>query len=756
MVKLRSPFGRKKKDAELKEKLVEEENKEAPVEEEEEQSHPDLLVKDEAPPGKDSFQDENGYSWDMVMFFPESPEAKAEQRATEDALRGRVATALHRAGVETYLYWSAQRDEVVAKLRCPVARLREYADATNYKFLLDEDAAMAACTAGRPGFFAGFEINPDPSISKLSPYEFIYGAYVNSEELVDPALYRRGEGLGHPFAQVHRIKLMEQLVNDALKTLYPNCSWRVLQHKKDILAFFPLHNDKDRKALKEAWIPGAWRRLCMFGRQPLTQIRGYLGAKIAMYFAFMEHYTKWLVSLSILGLVLFAWSIKERTLSSSLLPSAGVFVAFWAVLLLEYWKRKEVRLAMEWGMTDFEEAEKDRPEFKGDIINSYIDGKPMLYFPKEKLQTRRRISRIVISTFIVCVLICVICIFIFKSIMKHSSNTIEDTYYSPIASGLNAIQIQIFNIIYSTVSVWLNNAENFRTDTEYEDGLVAKTFAFQFVNSYATFYYTAFAKPVWEGCDYGYLDEYNSCMYDVAYSLAIIFGTRVVMSQITNVLIPRMKAKKRMKAELAGTEGKVLSQPETEYVLEPYDAMMGVLGDYAELSIQFGYVTLFVVAFPLAPLLAWLANYIEIGSDGQKLLYEHQRAMPTGNQDIGTWQAIFGMLSSIAVVTNAALVAFTTGMLAGRGWSTTEELWAFVLAQYAVFGMMALFSYVVEDVPEPVTTQIARSEFIISKVIDKVPDEDDDEETSILPKDQRKTNIHAKDDDKRTGHAARV
>ncbi|CAM9635330.1 unnamed protein product, partial [Heterosigma akashiwo] len=59
-------------------------------------------------------------------------------------------------------------------------------------------------------------------------------------------------------------------------------------------------------------------------------------------------------------------------------------------------------------------------------------------------------------------------------------------------------------------SVWLNNAENFRTDTEYEDGLVAKTFAFQFVNSYATFYYTAFFKRSSEGCDYGYLDSYDS------------------------------------------------------------------------------------------------------------------------------------------------------------------------------------------------------------------------------------------------------
>ncbi|CAM9582218.1 unnamed protein product, partial [Heterosigma akashiwo] len=88
-------------------------------------------------------------------------------------------------------------------------------------------------------------------------------------------------------------------------------------------------------------------------------------------------------------------------------------------------------------------------------------------------------------------------------------------------------------------SVWLNNAENFRTDTEYEDGLVAKTFAFQFVNSYATFYYTAFFKRSSEGCDYGYLDSYDSCMYDLFESLGIIFGTRIVLSHLLGVTLPR-------------------------------------------------------------------------------------------------------------------------------------------------------------------------------------------------------------------------
>jgi hypothetical protein len=40
----------------------------------------------------------------------------------------------------------------------------------------------------------------------------------------------------------------------------------------------------------------------------------------------------------------------------------------------------------------------------------------------------------------------------------------------------------------------LNQWENHRTDTDYENHLILKTFLFQFVNSYASFFYIAFVK----------------------------------------------------------------------------------------------------------------------------------------------------------------------------------------------------------------------------------------------------------------------
>ena len=83
---------------------------------------------------------------------------------------------------------------------------------------------------------------------------------------------------------------------------------------------------------------------------------------------------------------------------------------------------------------------------------------------------------------------------------------------------------------------------------------------------------------------------------------------------------------------------------------------MGTLMDYAELAVQFGYITLFVVAFPLAPFLALANNYVEFRSDAFKLLTQMRRPVPRGAEDIGSWQGVFTAITCIGVVTNSALV----------------------------------------------------------------------------------------------------
>ena len=54
--------------------------------------------------------------------------------------------------------------------------------------------------------------------------------------------------------------------------------------------------------------------------------------------------------------------------------------------------------------------------------------------------------------------------------------------------------------------------------------------------------------------------------------------------------------------------------------------------------IQFGYVTLFSSAYPLAGLCALLNNLIEIRGDAFKLCFVHKRPFGTRVNSIGSWQ----------------------------------------------------------------------------------------------------------------------
>ena len=64
----------------------------------------------------------------------------------------------------------------------------------------------------------------------------------------------------------------------------------------------------------------------------------------------------------------------------------------------------------------------------------------------------------------------------------------------------------------------------------------------------------------------------------------------------------------------------------------------GTFEDYLEMFIQFGYVTLFSSAYPLAGMCALLNNLIEIRGDAFKLCFVHKRPFGTRVNSIGSWQ----------------------------------------------------------------------------------------------------------------------
>merc|ERR1719471_2517352 len=84
-----------------------------------------------------------------------------------------------------------------------------------------------------------------------------------------------------------------------------------------------------------------------------------------------------------------------------------------------------------------------------------------------------------------------------------------------------------------------------------------------------------------------------------------------------------------------------------------------LLDQMAELIVQYGYVTLFVMAFPLAPLLALINNWVEAYVD-TTAWKESQRPIPKGAAGIGEWNTVLELFSYMAVLTNIALVSFRT------------------------------------------------------------------------------------------------
>jgi len=213
-------------------------------------------------------------------------------------------------------------------------------------------------------------------------------------------------------------------------------------------------------------------------------------------------------------------------------------------------------------------------------------------------------------------------------------------------------------------------------------------------------------------------------------SVLIVFCSRLGTAHVTKVIVPSIMHKRRMKKELAGTD-RELSVAEKEYTLDKYDEMLGTLSAYASLSIQFGYATLFVIALPMAPFLAFLTNYYQIGVEAKQMMFHNQRPFPSGAQDIGSWQTIFETVGLAAVFTNAALITWTV-----EDHFATESAWqkmlVFIAYQYFVFGILSFVKWAVDDVPPDVNLQLKRQEFLVSKVIYHCPDEADERESMVL------------------------
>ncbi|CAL4077774.1 unnamed protein product, partial [Meganyctiphanes norvegica] len=496
-------------------------------------------------------------------------------------------------------------------------------------------------------------------------------------------------------------------------------------------------------------------------------INNYFGPKIAIYFAWLGHYTASLTVPAIIGGVfwVFLWGRDQATEDKGFVVFALVNVV-WSSAWLEAWKRRAATLSYYWGTLDtpMELLEEPRHNFTGVLHTNSVTGRLEPYYPSWKRAVFRTLVTIpVIVTSLLAVFVVMLLILQLQDLVDAFITQNSYSYASLISYApkmLMALVISFFDEAYTKVALWLNDMENYRLEETYQNHLITKLAVFRFVNSFLALFYIAFYRQ-----DMELLKEHVATTLKRIYNPIIINITRLYLPQsfqklklaklsfdLYGALSPSEEDKpqewpqerktqdentikeptteeaqkkedidEEMKAEiLKSKEGtaplyrgcsrnRLVGQAEVESNMSRYE---GTFEDYLEMFIQFGYVLLFSSAFPLAASCALLNNLIEIRSDAFKLCCVFQRPFGQRVQSIGVWQDAMELMGVVGIVVNCMLIGMS-GQVHRMfpEMSTTQTILLIIVLEHIMIAVKYGISYAIPDIPEWVAKEMAKVKF---------------------------------------------
>ncbi|XP_043234767.1 anoctamin-1-like isoform X3 [Amphibalanus amphitrite] len=367
----------------------------------------------------------------------------------------------------------------------------------------------------------------------------------------------------------------------------------------------------------------------------------------------------------------------------------AIFMSFWAALFLEFWKRYSAEITHRWDLTGFDvKEEHPRPEY----LTKLKDLRQEVNVVTKQLEPhvsfwKMRFPRIMISVSVILLLITVaiaiiVGVVLYRLSVLASLAYFKDDYVSSYAmlftnataATINLVIVLLLNQVYDRLAEYLTDLELPRTQSEYDDSLTLKIYLLQFINYYASIFYIAFFK----GRFHGYPGDYNriagfrqeecgpgGCLLELTMQLGIIMVGKQALLTVWEMVLPKLFT-------WLGDLGKMLTQSkDEERVLPQWAADFKLLDwgpqslfwEYLEMVIQFGFVTIFVASFPLAPLFAIINNVLEMRLDARKLLVFYRRPVGQRVRDIGIWYRILNTIGKLAVLSNACIIGFTSNFI---------------------------------------------------------------------------------------------
>ncbi|XP_023281347.1 anoctamin-9-like [Seriola lalandi dorsalis] len=499
---------------------------------------------------------------------------------------------------------------------------------------------------------------------------------------------------------------------------------------KDVFeTIFCLHERKQQKELKKKW--ARWSAL--FTGQPFNDVKCYFGEKVALYYLWLSWYTKLLVPAAGLGVVVFLYGlaffntnplIKEVCNSSIIMcprcdnrcpvwqlsdscfyaklshlfdnegtVAFAMFMAIWATLFLELWKRHRARHVSQWKVYDWcEEEEELILKIVNDpncttkhFIHSYV---------------RSTVVLILVTLMLMLIIGLTQALVVFRVvagplISEGSWAFIRDhanTVAMMLGAVLHYVTIQIMTRVNRWVSLKLCDIEKINSFAATERSFTVKMFTFQFFTLFSSLFYVAFFLGRINGHPGNYvriarwrLEECHpsGCLTDLFIQMAVIMLLKQTLNNIFEFTVPWLKrclrrnAAKKLERKCGYCYRKACHDEQgriepcdicklrdwlRNYHLADTDAF-SLFNEFLEMVVQFSFTTIFVAAFPLAPLLALINNIFEIRLDAIKMVGLERRLVPRKTNDIGVWTKVLEAIGVLAVIANGLVIGVSSDFI---------------------------------------------------------------------------------------------
>ncbi|CAL8294570.1 unnamed protein product [Boreogadus saida] len=525
-----------------------------------------------------------------------------------------------------------------------------------------------------------------------------------------------------------RIRIVHYIVNHT--AISTGEDLRGLLKKKVFDARFCLHEKKKQRELRQSWA----RWTACFQGQPITAVRNYFGEKVALYYLWLGWYTYLLIPAAAVGLVVFlyglaffnssplikevcesnavmcplcdkrcqVWQLSDTctyTKLSLLFDNGGtvffaMFMAVWATLFLEFWKRHRAAYVCEWKVSDWNEEE---DELILGIVNN-----PDAELKQYKHSYLRSTLVLICVTLMILVIIGLTHVLVIFRVMaavmmaEGSWKLLSD--HSNLGSMvlgafLHYVIITVMTRINRIVARKLCDIEETRSFSAPEKSFTVKMFTFQFFTYFSSLFYVAFFLGRINGHPGRYsriagkwrLEECHpsGCLTDLFIQMAIIMTLKQTISNVFEFTVPwfhRWLKRKRTK-KLQRRCGHCFKKDDSEgfsgaelcencklrdwfgnYRLDDVNSF-SLFNEFLEMVIQFSFTTIFVAAFPLAPLLALINNIIEIRLDAIKMVTLERRIVPKKTNDIGIWTEVLEAIGVMAVIANGLVIGVSSDFI---------------------------------------------------------------------------------------------